>query len=240
MTAMRFQTKFLFPLALVFLIASAPLCQSVVSIKEGDKVEVHYKIVKNNYKGSTGTEEGNISITITAFREESGVMKYDATHKKNTKTTSVTNNVITPSFSSTKQSDTETMTNQQKTDLSYDIWNVCDTIIESGEGLIVSQEISLNLNFNYIEEENVTLTAEGQWNENGRLLYYVVEARNPANTSSIKYEFENLSSLIGSVNPDTNSDEETIPGFPIIPFAGLSILAIFMVMRKSKKVQYLQ
>jgi hypothetical protein len=228
MTAMRFQTKFLLSLTLVFLLVSVPFGQSAVSVQVGDTVELNYKIVAKNYNGSSGISTGKLKHVVTAVVEQDGNTTYSAEHTKTHPDGDKTNTVNITITNSTptkfKQSDLNDMSNDAKINVSRWLFGLCYTMLEVGLGFILNGEHELKFTFNYTESDTVRdVYIDATWGEDGRLQYFKLEG-NIGEDSSVMYEFGGESAF-------------NIPGFPVAPFLGVSALAILMVMRKSKKVE---
>jgi hypothetical protein len=229
---MRIRTKFLLPLALVFLIASAPFCSAAVSVKVGDKVELPYKMTVRE-GGTTETQEGTIVHLVTAVIEEPGVITYDAKHKitypnGTAETYEVTNEINTTKSpgEGTTEGEIDAMTDDDKLLLTLGLLLIAGHIIGTGAGLIVAEGGAFAFDYNYkVDGSTVTVSVDAKWGDDGRLKYYFFSFLYPE--GEVNFEIGEKSIF--------DSLLDSIPGFPVEALLGFCALSVFMVMRKNRK-----
>lgn len=229
---MRIRTKFLLPLALVFLIASAPFCSAAVSVKVGDKVELPYKMtVKEG--GTTETQEGTILHVVTAVSEEPGKITYNAKHKLTlpngtVESYEVTNEIDTTTSpgEGTTESGIDAMTDEEKALLTLGFAFIAAFIIGTGAGLIVAEGGAFAFDYNYqVDGSTATVSVDAKWGDDGRLKYYIFSYVYP--DGEMNFEIGEKSIF--------DSLFDSIPGFPVEALLGFCALSVFMVMRKNRK-----
>jgi hypothetical protein len=165
---------------------STSFCLAIVSIKPGDKVELQYKITRNNFGGSTGTTVGVISHVVTAVEEHDslgGDISYEADHiitysNGNETIKKVSFSVYKTSTFPFQKDELNVLKDHEKQNATYFLISFCDTLLTTGEGLIANEGefIRLTCRFTVIYEMSVIFKV--WWGKDGRLISCNLEVKN--------------------------------------------------------------
>jgi len=176
---------------------NAHFTQSAVSIKIGDRVEHHYKITTNNFQGTTGTTEGNIShvvIAVDQLEDLGGDISYNAEHMIIHQDGNIT--MINVSHSIYKISTGNFLPNgsganelniYEKQNLLNLLISFCDTMLTTGEGLIANDGDVLRFEFDYIIVYKISVYFRAWWDNDGKLIICELNVENELGYG-IKYE----------------------------------------------------